>query len=105
LHNAAPLIRAFWGGAGLFAVYLALAWLAAGQLGMGDVKFAGLLGMGLAHQSWTALAVGALAGFALGGLAGLALVVKGSGARHSFPFGPWMCLGATLGWLVGAVVG
>jgi len=98
-HDATALVRAALGGAGLFLVYLMLTWVAAGQLGMGDVKLAGLLGMGLAHVGWTALAVGALAGFALGGAAGLALLAQGKGARQAFPFGPWMCLGALLGGL------
>ena len=100
-RQAEPFVRALWGGVGLLMLYLVLAWLAAGQMGLGDVKLAGLLGMGLAHIAWPALAIGTLAGFTLGGLAGLVLVVRGQGVHQRFPFGPWMCLGALLGGALG----
>jgi len=98
-----PLVRALWGGVSLFAVYLALALLAAGQLGMGDVKLAGLLGLGLAHVAWAALLIGTLAGFTFGGMAGLVQLARGQGMRQTFPLGPWMCLGALLGGVTGSM--
>ncbi|MCL2803009.1 MAG: prepilin peptidase [Micrococcales bacterium] len=94
--------RALAGGVSLVAFYLLLAYLAPGSLGMGDVKLAGLLGLGLAYSNWAALGLGTLAGFIIAGGLGLFHLLRGHGAGHSFPFGPAMCLGALAGLLAAA---
>ena len=100
-----PLGRALVGGAGLGLIYLVMALIAPGQMGIGDVKLAGLLGMGLAYAGWSALVVGAVAGPLLGAAQGLLLLAKGHGARRSFPFGPAMSLGALVGLGAGLLTG
>ena len=70
-----------------------------------DVKFAGLLGMGLGWLGWSELLVGGFLGFLLGGLWGLALIVsRRAGRGSSIPFGPFMYAGTILGIVLGADV-
>lgn len=95
--------RAAAGGALLFAFYWAL-WRAGGGLGGGDVKLAGVLGAATAWLGWEALAVGALAGFVLGGVFSLALIAaRRASRRTAVAFGPFMIAGAWLGIVVGAL--
>lgn len=95
--------RAAAGGALLFAFYWVL-WRAGGGLGGGDVKLAGVLGAATAWLGWEALAVGALAGFVLGGVFSLALIaVRRASRRTAVAFGPFMIAGAWLGIAVGAL--
>nr|WP_277605373.1 A24 family peptidase [Glycomyces sp. L485] len=67
---------------------------AAGQVGFGDVKLAGLLGLVLGWASWQGALAGLVAVCIIGG--GQALVVR---ALHGqdFPFGPALVLGAAAG--------
>ena len=88
--------RAAIGMLGLGALYLVLA-LATGGMGLGDVKLAGVLGLFLGWLGWDVLVVGALAGFILGGLWAVVLIVTRRARRgSSVPFGPWMLAGAWL---------
>lgn len=92
--DLASLGRAVVGLAGLGGLYLVLA-LATGGMGFGDVKLAGVLGLFLGWLGWDALVVGALAGFILGGLWGVVLIITRRARRGStVPFGPWMLAGA-----------
>ena len=76
-------------------IYLLLAVVRPGGMGMGDVKLAGVLGLFLAWLGWDVLAVGILAGFMLGGLFGVALLLfRRVSASTGIPFGPWMLAGA-----------
>jgi leader peptidase (prepilin peptidase)/N-methyltransferase len=94
--------RAAAGAGILFALYLLLAIISPRGMGMGDVKLAGVIGLVLGWVGWSALAVGALAAFLLGGLAGLALIALGRARRSTgIPFGPWMLGGAWVGILLG----
>ena len=110
LLGAAALIRgdltalagALLGGAGLFVLYLVLALVSRGGMGMGDVKLAAVLGLYLGFLGWGNLLVGAFAAFIFGGLFGLLLlVVRRAGRKSGIPFGPWMILGAWLGVFAG----
>lgn len=86
-------------------VYLVLALLRTGGLGLGDVKLAGLLGLWLGWFGWQHAVAGALTGFLLGGFWALGLLVTRRAHRTSaIAFGPWMLLGAALA-TVGAVAG
>jgi leader peptidase (prepilin peptidase)/N-methyltransferase len=72
-------------------------------MGRGDAKLAGVLGLGLGWLGWGPFAVGALAPFLLGSVAGVIVMARRrSGRRTAIPFGPWMCAGAALGCAVGA---
>jgi leader peptidase (prepilin peptidase)/N-methyltransferase len=56
-----------------------------------------LLGFHLGWLGWSSVAVGAFAGFLLGGLVGTALVVSRLATRRSrIPFGPYMLAGTFL---------
>jgi leader peptidase (prepilin peptidase) / N-methyltransferase len=88
------------GGVALFLLYLVLALVSPGGMGMGDVKLAALVGLFAGYLGWTALLVAAFAGFLSGGVAALALMAVRKGTRRSaIPFGPWMLVG--LWWAVG----
>lgn len=90
-------VRAALGGLVLFAVYLLLALVSPGGLGMGDVKFAALIGAVLAYDGWRQLLVGAAAGFALAAVVGGALLVVRRARRGTaMPFGPMMLAGALI---------
>jgi leader peptidase (prepilin peptidase)/N-methyltransferase len=87
------------------ALFLALALISPGGMGLGDVKLAPTLGLALGWLSWGAVAVGVFAGFLLGGLAGLAAIgLLGLTRKSLLPFGPWLVTGALLGVLTGADV-
>jgi len=99
LHH---LQRAALGALALGAFYTLLWLVYPGGMGFGDVKLAPSLGALLAWVSWGALAVGAFAGFLLGGVFGIGVIMLGRGGRKSkVPFGPFMLAGALLGILVG----
>src|SRR5215207_2350589 len=86
-------------------LFLALALVSPGGMGLGDVKLAPTLGLALGWLSWGAVAFGVFAGFLLGGLAGLAAIaVLGLTRKSLLPFGPWLVAGALLGVLAGADV-
>jgi leader peptidase (prepilin peptidase)/N-methyltransferase len=91
------LARAALGGLALAALYLALLLISPSAMGLGDVKLAASLGTLLALFGWRTLIAGGFAGFALGGLFGVALLVSGRATRKQhIPFGPFMILGAFL---------
>lgn len=90
-------------GAGiLLALYLLLVLISPRGMGLGDVKLAGVLGLFLGYLGWGQLAVGAMAGFVLGGLFGaVLLMLRRAGRRSGIPFGPWMLAGAWIGIVLG----
>ncbi|WP_105033370.1 prepilin peptidase [Cryobacterium aureum] len=92
------LLTALIGAGALFGLYLALALISPGGMGLGDVKLAGLLGLYLGYLGWAPLIVGAFGAFLLGGVFGLLLLLtRKAKRRSSIPFGPWMLLGAWIG--------
>jgi leader peptidase (prepilin peptidase)/N-methyltransferase len=98
------LLSAALGMLGLGGVYLALALVRPGGMGMGDVKLAGVTGLMLGWLGIPELLVGGLAGFVLGGLFGVALLLAGRGRRTAVAFGPWLLAGAWLGILAGSPI-
>lgn len=99
--DAGDLIRAAGGGAGYFALLLVVALVARGGFGMGDVKFALLLGVFLGYRSWATVLVGGFAAFVVGGAASAVLLaLRRADRKHAIPFAPAMAAGAgiALGW-------
>lgn len=92
------LISALGGAAALFVLYLVIALVYPRGIGGGDVKLAPLLGAAVGFIGWSALVVGAFAGFALGAVVGLALIAARRATRKTaLPFGPFMLIGAWIG--------
>ncbi|WP_432829931.1 prepilin peptidase [Dactylosporangium sp. CA-092794] len=93
----AAALRGVLAMAVLWTFYFLLSVVYPGGMGFGDVKLAGLLGLYLGWLGWSSVAVGTLAAFVLGGIAGLALMAAGrAGRRTALPFGPAMLAGALL---------
>ena len=100
-HSGAAFVRALLGGAALTCAYFLLAVLRPGQLGAGDVKLAGLIGLALGWLGWPVLFAGAALGFALSALVSLGLLAaRRISLRDSICFGPFMLGGALLAMLV-----
>jgi leader peptidase (prepilin peptidase)/N-methyltransferase len=94
--------RAWLVAAVLFAAYLGLAVLRPADLGMGDVKLAGVLGLMLGWLGWSTAVLGAFLGFLFGGVTGVLLILAGHADRKTaIPFGPFMLLGALVAIVAG----
>lgn len=97
--------RAWLAALAVTAALLVLALIGPSGLGMGDVKLAPALGLYLGYLGWNAVLVGIVAGFVLGALAALAVLVRDAVAckplagalRTALPFGPFLLLGALVG--------
>ncbi|MFB9521924.1 A24 family peptidase [Streptomyces cremeus] len=97
-------LGALLGGAGLGAAHLLLHLINPDGMAFGDVKLALVTGTALGWYGFPVLFTGTFAGFLLGSLYGLGLIVTGRGSRKSqFPFGPFMIAGAWAGVLLGAL--
>jgi len=85
-------------GAAVLVLTLAVLLSPGGEgLGLGDVKLAGVLGGLLGWFSWVAAVYGLLAGFVLGGLVAVVLLlVRRADRRSTISFGPAMVAGAYL---------
>lgn len=105
----AGVIAADWGALGRVVLaglacsagylLLALVSLARGSLavGLGDVKLAGLLGLALGWFGWQSVLIGMYAGFLVGGLYALFLLLTRQVERKGqLAFGPPMMVGALL---------
>ena len=100
--DSGELVRALLGGLAMAAFYFALFFAHPRGMGFGDVKLSGVLGMATAWFGWGAFGVGLFAGFLLGGVWGIALLLSGRGGRKSaVPFGPFMLAGTLLAVLAG----
>lgn len=110
---ALAVVAAWIGGDWDDLLRAGLGWLVAGGLfflmwviypagmGYGDVRLSGLLGIALGFLGWGELMVGLFASFLLGGVGGGLLSVLRIVDRKSYPFGPFMLLGAVVGVLLG----
>ena len=89
------LARAGIGMAAYYGVLFLLAVAVPRGMGFGDVKLAGVLGMGLAWLGWGELVAGFFLGFAYGALVSIALIALGrAGRKSTVPFGPFLVAGA-----------
>ncbi|MEO7423492.1 MAG: prepilin peptidase [Ornithinibacter sp.] len=88
-------VGALVGGAVVGAAYLVLGLLPGGGVGGGDIRLAPLIGALLGWLGFDHAVVGLLAGFLVGGVAAISLLILGRvGLRTSIAYGPAMCLGA-----------
>ena len=102
LGDLGRLARGLLAALAVGAFFLLLALISPRGMGLGDVKLAPTLGLGLGWLSWGTVAVGIFAGFLLGGLAGLAAIFAlGLSRKSLLPFGPWLVAGTLLGVLAG----
>jgi leader peptidase (prepilin peptidase)/N-methyltransferase len=103
LAGAGPvrLGHAVIGLAVMWALYAVQHLFAPGAIGWGDVKLSGVLGLYLGWLGAPAWWLGVLAGFVLGGLYAVGLLITRRASRKSeIPFGPFMLAGALVGILV-----
>jgi leader peptidase (prepilin peptidase)/N-methyltransferase len=97
----AAFIRALLGGLALGAAYLLLGLFSAGQLGGGDIKLAGLIGLALGWLGWSTLITGASLGFVMAAIVSLVMLASRRISRRAMiSFGPYMLSGALLAVLV-----
>jgi leader peptidase (prepilin peptidase)/N-methyltransferase len=90
------------GGVCAFAFLLLLAFINPRGMGMGDVKYALFLGMGLGYVSLGAVVVGIFGAFLLGSVISVALIASKLRTRKDMvPFGPFLSIGALIGLLFG----
>ncbi len=95
-------VRALLGGLASFALLLVLALINPRGMGMGDVKLAAFIGIGLGYLGWGHVWLGLFAGFLGGGVvAGVLVASRLRGRKDHIPFGPWLSLGAILSLLAG----
>lgn len=94
--------RALLAGVVAFGALLTVALASPRGMGMGDVKLAAFIGVGLGYLGWGELVVGVFAGFVLGGLIAIGLLITRLRERGDLiPFGPYLAAGAFLALLTG----
>lgn len=95
-------VRALLAAAAAFTLLFVLALINPRGMGMGDVKLAAFIGIGLGYLGWGYVALGLFLSFFGGGVgAGLLLVLGLRGRKDHIPFGPWLSLGAVAALLAG----
>ncbi len=97
-----PALAALAAGAGATACYALLWRLSRGQLGFGDVRLAGVLGVATGAASLTVLVWSFILGSIIG--AGWALAVRLLGHGREFPYGPSMLLGVPAAVMLSALL-
>ncbi|GAA4380323.1 prepilin peptidase [Nocardioides caricicola] len=106
-YGTAPVPTALAACALWLAVYGGIWLVTAGRgMGLGDVALAPVLGLALGWLGWGPALVGLGAGFAIGAVVGVVLVLAGRAAAGSrVPHGPFLVSGAALGMLAGGPLG
>jgi leader peptidase (prepilin peptidase)/N-methyltransferase len=91
------LVRALAAAALAGAIYLLVALLPGGGLGLGDVKLAAVLAFVLGDAGWPAVAIGLLAPHLINGPMALSLLLTRRAERRTpLPLGPALLAGALL---------
>ncbi len=91
------------GGSFAFILFFFIHYFSKGQVGLGDAKLAGVLGIWLGPFGWAVMGLSLLVAVLLGGLGALVVALRrGVGAR--FAYGPYLTLGAVVGtvWAAGS---
>jgi len=92
-----PLLRGVEAGAAVFAVLFTLAFISPSGFGLGDVKLGAVIGLFLGWFGWRYVFYGVFAGFLLGSVVGIALVLARRGTRKTaIAFGPMLLAGPLL---------
>jgi leader peptidase (prepilin peptidase)/N-methyltransferase len=92
-----PLLRAAEGGAAVLAVLFILVLISPRGFGLGDVKIGGVLGGYLGWFGWKDVYYGIFAGFLLGAVVAILMLVTRRGTlKTAIPFGPMLMLGPVL---------
>jgi leader peptidase (prepilin peptidase) / N-methyltransferase len=102
--DLAALVRAGIGAAVVFGIFHLLWWIHPAGMGYGDVRLSALLGFALGYLGWPELLVGIYGGFLAFAVARfvVALVRRDRQVlRTSYPFGPFLLVGALAGLAVG----
>jgi leader peptidase (prepilin peptidase)/N-methyltransferase len=95
LGDWAALVRALACMAVMYGLYFLMAIISPSSLGFGDVKLSGLIGLLLGWLGVADAFVGLLAGFVVGGLIAVVMLVgRRVGMRSHIAFGPSMLAGA-----------
>jgi leader peptidase (prepilin peptidase) / N-methyltransferase len=95
-------LRAVICGAGLWALFAVVVLIYPAGMGFGDVKLAGLLGLGVGWFGAGNVVLGLVLSFCLGGLVSLVLVLtRRAGRRSAVPFGPFLLIGFLMAALAG----
>ena len=101
LGDWSVLLRALACMAAVYALYFLMAFVSPSSLGFGDVKLSGLIGLLVGWLGIPQTFVALLAGFLVGGLVGVVMLVgRRVGMRSHIAFGPSMLAGALVGVLV-----
>jgi leader peptidase (prepilin peptidase) / N-methyltransferase len=94
-HGGTRFEHALIGMVALFLLYAAQWLVVPAQIGLGDVKLAGVLGLYLGWLGMPAWLLGVCAGFVLAAVYSAALLAtRRATLRSSIPFGPFMLAGA-----------
>lgn len=89
-----PLARAATGAVLLAGFYLALGLAFPSGMGLGDAKWAAVIGLYLGYLGWTALPTATLLAFGTAAVVVLAGMVGKRGRRFALPMAPFMTAGA-----------
>ncbi len=101
-HSVDGLSTAFQGWLVMGGFYFVMWRVGPPGLGYGDVRLSGLLALCLGYLGWGELITGLYAGFLLGGLGSVVLVLaRRITLKTHIPFGPFMILGALTGLIWG----
>lgn len=93
-RDGSALVRSMLGMAALFMFFLTLA-VVTGDVGAGDVRLVGVLGLMLAWRSWTCLLAGTVLGLTGAAVVAVALIATGRGSlRTRIALGPALIAGA-----------
>jgi leader peptidase (prepilin peptidase)/N-methyltransferase len=100
-----PLGDAAIGGALALAVFFAIWWVYPSGMGLGDVRLAALLGLGLGWLGLFHVYIGFVIGLVAGTVFGMALMVlRGTGRKTRMPLVPSLSLGAVIGVVWGSQI-
>lgn len=101
-RDAGEIWGAFVGWVVMGGFYVLMWRLGPRGLGYGDVRLSGLLALCLGFEGWGEMVTGLYAGFFLGGISSLVLVMtRRVTFKTAIPFGPFMMLGTLIGLIWG----
>ena len=104
-HRWHGLTGAVIAGAVAFGIFFGIWWFVPRGMGFGDVRLAGAIGLTVGYLSLLHAYVAFLAGFVVGMVFGLVMmVVSSAGRKTRIPFAPSLAVGAVIAVLLGWTV-